>query len=87
MIKEFDSRKKIPQLIFLGLDESDKNGLSYKNYTGAPHFAFDITPVEPWIEETNGVIAELEKKDLTFVQGMRAMAFPADVGKSMRFQI
>ena len=81
IIKQFDSRKKKPQLIFLGLDEKVKDGLSYKNYTGAPHFAFDITPVAPYEEAANGVIAEMEKKGLSFVEGMRAMAFPADVGK------
>jgi hypothetical protein len=80
MIKEFDSRQKIPQLIFLGLDERVKDGLSYKNYTGAPHFAFDITPVAPYEETANGVIAEMQKKGLSFLEGMRAMAFPADVG-------
>lgn len=85
VVKEFDSSKKIPQLIFLGLDESDKNGMTFKNYTGAPRFAFDITPVEPWVEETNGVIAGLEKEGLSFVEGMRAMAFPADVGKLIPF--
>jgi NAD+ diphosphatase len=79
-IKEFDSREKLPQLIFLGLDERVKDGLTYKNYTGAPHFAFDITPVAPYEETANGVIAEMEKKGLSFVEGMRAMAFPADVG-------
>jgi len=31
------------------------------------------------VEETNGVIAELESKGLHFVEGMRAMAFSADV--------
>lgn len=81
MIKEFDSRKKIPQLIFLGLDERVRDGLTYKNHTGAPHFAFDITPVAPYTEAANGVIAEMEKRGLSFVEGMRAMAFPADVGK------
>jgi NAD+ diphosphatase len=81
LIKEFNSQKKIPQLIFLGLDERVKDGLTYKNYTGAPHFAFDITPVAPYAEAANGVIAEMEKKGLSFVEGMRAMAFPADVGK------
>jgi NAD+ diphosphatase len=80
MIKEFDSRKKKPQLIFLGLDERAEDGFTYKNYTGVPHFAFDITPVAPYDETANGVIAEMEKKGLSFLEGMRAMAFPADVG-------
>ena len=80
MIKDFDSRKKIPQLIFLGLDERVKDGLSYKNYTGAPHFAFDITPVAPYGEAANGVIVGMEKKGLSFLEGMRTLTFPADVG-------
>ena len=80
MIKDFDSRKKTPQLIFLGLDERVKDGLSYKNYTGAPHFAFDITPVAPYQEAANGVIVGMEKKGLSFLEGMRALTFPADVG-------
>lgn len=80
IIQEFDSRKRIPQLVFLGLDEKAKDGLRYKNYTGAPHFAFDITPVVPYEETANGVIAEMEKKGLNFLEGMRAMNFPADVG-------
>ena len=84
-IKGFDSRKKIPQLIFLGLDEKVKDGLSYKNYTGAPHFAVDITPVAPYEEAANGVIAKMQKAGLSFVEGMRAMAFPADVGKANFF--
>ena len=83
MIKEYDSREKTPQLIFLGLDESDANGLKYKNFGGAPHFALDITPTAPYEEAANGVIAELEKKGLSFVEGMRAMNFPADVGEFM----
>ena len=83
VIAEFDSKKKIPQLIFLGIDETEKNGYKFKRYTGAPHFAFDITP-DPegdWVKETEGVIKSLMDKGLSFVEGMRAMSFPADVGK------
>jgi len=78
-IEEFDSRKKIPQLVFLGLDESRKDGLKYKNYTGAPRFAFDITPAKPYEEVANSVVSEMEKNGLSFLEGMRAMSFPADV--------
>ena len=80
-IKEFDSREQLPQLIFLGLDESDKNGYQFKNYTGAPYFALDVTPKEPFEQAARDVAEGFEKAGLGFVEGMRAMSFPADVGK------
>jgi len=80
-IKAFHSRNLVPQLVFLGLDETDKSGYTYKNYTGAPRFAFDITPREPYEQVAKDTIAALEQKGLGFVEGMRAMNFPADVGK------
>lgn len=78
--KEFNSSKATPQLVFLGLDESRRDGLKYKNYTGAPQFAIDITPKAPFEQEAEGVIIEMEKRGLTFIEGMRAMNFPAEVG-------
>ncbi|KAJ5495272.1 hypothetical protein N7539_000388 [Penicillium diatomitis] len=50
MLKEFDSRKTHPNLIFLGLDESRKESndlMTYKNYAGHPFFAVDVTPGAP----------------------------------------
>ncbi len=80
IIKEYNSLKSTPQLVFLGLDESKRDGLQYNNHIGAPQFAIDITPKGPYEEEAKGVIVELEKRGLTFVEGMRAMNFPANVG-------
>ena len=74
LIKEFNSS------IFLGIDESRGNGLQYKNFLGAPQFAVDITPKGRCEEETKSVIAELENRGLTFLEGMRAMNFPAETG-------
>lgn len=83
VVEKFDSTKGIPQLIFLGIDESDKNGYQYNNnstiYTGAPIFAMDITPKAPYEEEAKKIIDGFEKEGLTFVEGMRAMSFPGDV--------
>lgn len=78
--KEFNSSKATPQLVFLGLDETRRDGLQYKNYVGAPQFAVDVTPKDPFEQEAKGVIAEMEKRGLTFIEGMRAMNFPAEVG-------
>ena len=81
LVRKFDSKKAVPQLVFLGLDERDKNGLRFKNYTGAAHFALDVTPKPPYEDSARGIIAEMEKRGLSFVEGMRAMNFPADVGR------
>jgi NAD+ diphosphatase len=80
VLKEFDSSISIPQLVFLGLDESQTDGLQYKNYVGAPQFAVDITPKASYEEEAKDVVSELEKRGLTFIEGMRAMSFPANIG-------
>jgi NAD+ diphosphatase len=80
LIREFNSSTSTPQLVFLGLDESKRNGLKYKNYTGAPQFAVDATPRGSYEEEAKNIIAGLEKRGLTFVEGMRAMNFPAGTG-------
>ncbi len=80
IVKEFNSSISTPQLVFLGLDESKRDGLQYKNYTGAPQFAVDITPKASYEEEAKGIVAEMEKQGSTFVEGMRAMNFPANIG-------
>lgn len=80
IIKQYNSSRATPQLVFLGLDESKRDGLQYKNYIGAPQFAVDITPRSSFEVEARGVIAEMEKRGLTFIEGMRAMNFPAEVG-------
>lgn len=82
IIKEYNSSQSAPQLVFLGLDESKRDGLQYKNYIGAPHFAVDVTPKSSYEEEAEGVIAEMEKRGFTFIEGMRAMNFPAETGMS-----
>ncbi|THX73219.1 hypothetical protein D6D05_07502 [Aureobasidium pullulans] len=77
MIETYNSKKFIPQMIFLGLDESVKgNSFSYeaKNavHKGTPYFAIDVTPKDPLIQQCNDVIKSCEDKGLTFAQG-RAM--------------
>jgi NAD+ diphosphatase len=80
IVKEFNSSISTPQLVFLGLDESQTDGLQYKNYTGAPQFAVNITPKPSYEEEAKGVVMELEKRGFSFIEGMRAMSFPANIG-------
>ncbi|KAJ6155456.1 hypothetical protein N7470_006022 [Penicillium chermesinum] len=81
MIKNFDSRKTNPILVFLGLDESRKeNGLTHKIYTGAPTFALDITPKGSESQQTaaKDVISELEAKGLSFFQTRVVTTFTPD---------
>lgn len=82
MVENFDSNKALPGMVFLGLDEKITDGYSFRNYTGAPHFAVDISPKEPYEKAANDIAEKLEKqRGLSFVEGMRAMSFPPDVGK------
>lgn len=80
--EEFDSRIDIPQLVFLGIDEKVKDGFSFKVFTGAPHFAIDMTPKKSFEKEAIALNEKFLSSGLKFSEGMRAMSFPADVGKS-----
>lgn len=81
MISNFDSRKVIPDLVFLGIDEKVKDGYHYRNYTGAPHFAINVTPKAPYEQAATEFSEDIKKKGLSFVEGMRAMNFPPDIGE------
>lgn len=80
LINEYNSSTSTPQLVFLGLDENEAGGLHYKNYIGAPRFAVDLTPRDSYADQAKAAIADLEKRGLTFLEGMKAMNFSADVG-------
>ena len=72
VVEQYDSGKYIPQMIFLGIDERDKEGLGYQSknfYTGAPYFAVDITPQNTVKDACEKLIQDLEGKGLGFAQG------------------
>ncbi|GAB7346972.1 hypothetical protein MBLNU459_g3130t1 [Dothideomycetes sp. NU459] len=83
MVDTYNSKKHIPQMIFLGIDERVKDGLSHTNkgnvYSGAPYFALDVTPRETLTEACNTLISSLDSKGLTFAKG-RAMDLEAPDG-------
>ncbi|OAL24762.1 hypothetical protein AYO22_05551 [Fonsecaea multimorphosa] len=79
IVDDFDSSVDIPQLVFLGLDENVTDGFSYKVFTGAPHWALDITPKRTYEKEAKELIDSLLEQGLKFSEGMRAMNFPADI--------
>ena len=66
--------------MFLGLDETVKDGYSYRNFTGAPHWAVDITPKKTFEKEADELAEKFSSSGLKFSEGMRAMSFPANVG-------
>ncbi len=81
LIAEYNSTKIVPQLIFLGLDEKNKEGLRWKDlYIGAPFFALDVTPKASIEAEANNVIKHLESRGLSFVEGRMHMSLPAPEG-------
>lgn len=81
LIDQYDSSIRTPQLVFLGIDERQADGLRYKNFAGSPYFALDVTPRPPYEEGADGVIAAVEKQGLRFLKGIRIMDFPAETGR------
>lgn len=87
MIKAFDSRKTNPNLIFLGLDESRKEGsMAWKIYTGTPFFALDVTPRGSEAQQiaAKDVISAMEEKGLSFFQTRVVTTFTPDEGMLQR---
>jgi len=82
-ISTYNSKKHIPQMIFLGLDDRVPDALAYENkkniYKGAPYFALDVTPRASVTESCKEVIEKQEKNGLSFAQG-RVMDIPAQDG-------
>ncbi|EGC47000.1 NADH pyrophosphatase [Histoplasma capsulatum var. duboisii H88] len=79
-LKDFQPSITTPLLIFLGLDETQKeNSLSYKSYTGAPFFALDVTPRGTIEQPAKGIIATMETNGLSFFRGRTVTTLPADV--------
>ncbi|KAI9828428.1 MAG: NADH pyrophosphatase [Thelocarpon impressellum] len=77
LIAEYNSAITTPQLVFLGIDESSKEGLAWKRYTGAPFFALDVTPKGSVEAQARGVVAEMERRGLAFLEGRTHLSFPA----------
>lgn len=82
MIKEFRSDVTLPIVLFLGLDENKKLGFTHGIYEGTPYFAVDITPQGTVEKEANGVIEEMKKRNMSFLEGRAIMTLGAPEGKS-----
>lgn len=77
IISNYHSKATIPQLLFLGIDESQTSGLTYSIYRGAPYFALDVTPKGSVATAANDLITSLESRGLTFIEGRMQTSLPA----------
>ena len=82
MYEQYNSQETVPQMIFLGIDESDKEGLDYQGknrYIGAPYFALDVSPKGSVKQACEDLIAKVEKDGVVFGKG-RIMELEASDG-------
>ncbi|KAI9884976.1 MAG: hypothetical protein M1823_003213 [Watsoniomyces obsoletus] len=77
LIAEYNSTVTIPQLVFLGLDEREQDGLSFKSYRGAPVFALDVTPRGTIEDAAEKLLADVQKDGSTFLPGRVHMSLNA----------
>lgn len=78
MMEQYDSTVTIPQMIFLGLDERNKQGLVWKDlYKGAPMWAVDVTPKGSQAEAAKKLAADKEAEGLSFLDGRMILSLPA----------
>lgn len=78
LIKEYDSRRTYPQPVFLGLDESHRQGgLTYNAYTGIPYFALDVTPrgSDEYQANAKELISRMEAQNLSFYKARMIATF------------
>lgn len=88
MIKDHDSRKTEPHLVFLGVDEAAKQDpFTWKIYSGTPYFALDVSEKgsEEQQENAKSVRSAFEAQGLSFLQARIAMTFSADEGMLTTF--
>ena len=77
LISGYNSNVTIPQLLFLGLDESKDEGFEYKIYRGSPYFALDVTPKGTMRSEVENLIETTRFRNLQFVEGRMHTSLPA----------
>lgn len=77
LIASYNSTVTIPQLLFLGLDERNKQALEWTIYKGAPFFALDVTPKNSISTKATTIIELMQSRGLKFVEGRMHMSLPA----------
>jgi NAD+ diphosphatase len=82
IIKEFRSDVTQPTVLFLGIDEKKHAGFKHGIYEGTPYFAVDVTPKGTVEKAATGIIEEMKKKGLSFLEGRVNMSLAAPDGRS-----
>lgn len=77
IVSGYNSTVKTPQLLFLGLDESNTQGLEWTIYKGSPYFALDVTPKGSFEAKANSLIKDFEARGLIFIEGRLHMSLSA----------
>ena len=77
LLAEYNSSITIPQLLFLGLDESQKSEFEWTIYRGNPFFALDVTPKGTVKESCEKLIETMKSRGLAFVEGRVHTSLPA----------
>lgn len=81
-IKSFNSDVTRPVVLLLGIDEKNKSGFEWKEYSGAPYFAVDVTPKGSIEKKAESVIEAIKAKDgIDFLPGARHVSLNAPDGK------
>lgn len=84
LIKEYRSDVTLPLVLFLGIDEKKKAGFTHGIYEGTPYFAVDITPKGTVEKEATGVIEEMKKRDMKFLEGRAILTLEAPEGENSK---
>lgn len=84
MIKEYNSSITLPLVLFLGLDEREKDGFKHGIYEGSPYFAIDVTPQGTIKGKCEGIIEVMKAKGLIFLEGRTVLSMNAPEGMSVR---
>ncbi|CAI6082371.1 unnamed protein product [Clonostachys chloroleuca] len=81
-IKNFDSTKKTPLIVFLGLHEGPNSDefttTSHGTVKGEPYFAVDVTPRGTYSEAASVFLKSQEEKGFTVQKNARAMTLHAE---------
>lgn len=77
LISQYNSTTTVPQLVFLGIDETKKSEFEWTNYKGSPFFAVDVTPKGTIASAAQGLIEDMKGRGLHFLQGRMHTSLPA----------
>ncbi len=79
-VKGFNSSVTQPVVLFLGIDEKNTS-FRYRDYTGLPYFAVDVTPKGTFADKAKSIIEIVKATGVSFIDGRSLMTLNAPEGK------